>query len=661
MEIPLLTDLVILAILSIGVLLLCARCRIPSVVGLLLTGVLSGPHGLALIARVSEVEVLAEIGVILLLFVIGIEFSLKRLMRIKRLVLMGGALQVGITALITCVLARSGLAASMGQAVFYGFLVALSSTAIVLKLLQDKGLIETPHGQSVLAILIFQDIAVVPMMMLTPLLGGGAGSSTPEVLLLLGEGVLVMAAVLLAAQVAVPYLLFHIAKTRNTQLFILSILTICFTVAWITSSIGLSLALGAFLAGLIISESEYSLHATGYVLPFEQIFTSFFFVSIGMLVNLGFVVSHLTEVLAVTTIVITLKLIIASLVILVLGYPLRTAILVGMSLCQVGEFAFILAAVGAKHKLIAGDSYQLFLAISLCTMALTPFFIGVAPWVVQQLHKLKLPEFLQKGRIPEEEIKKERFHDHVVIVGFGVCGRNLAWVAEQIKVPYVILDTNPETVRKERKKGRLIYFGDASQRSVLEQVDIEEARVVVIAINDSVAARRTIEVMRQINPKLYIIVRSRFAQEMEPMTRLGANEVIPEDFEASLAILASVLRKYLTPQEDIERFFVELRSQGYEVMRGLAEEKITLSDLQLNLSTMEIAVHKLDPQSPLVGLSLEESALRPRHKVTLLMLRREEDSLLNPGPDIRFRSGDVLVLFGANKALSRFTQLTRGS
>lgn len=660
MEIPLLTDFVILASLSIAVLLFCSRCRIPPVVGLLLTGVLSGPHGLALIGRVSEVEFLAEVGVILLLFVIGIEFSLKRLMQIKRLVLVGGALQVGLTAFVAGLFSQFGFAESIQQSIFYGLLVALSSTAIVLKLFQEKGVVETPHGQSVLAILIFQDIAVVPMVLLVPFLAGGGGDvAMMDVAMLFGKIALVLCGLLIAAQVAVPYLLYQIARTRNTQLFILSVLAICFAVAWVTSTVGLSLALGAFLAGLIISESEYSLHATGYVLPFEQVFTSFFFISIGMLLDVHFVISHLLTVIAVSTVIVLIKLYMATLAILLMGYSLRVAALVGWSLCQVGEFAFILAAEGAQYNLIAGDAYQLFLSVSLLTMSLSPLFIAYSPFIVNYLHRFEQPRFLTKRKDPDFKRRENTFRDHVIIIGFGVCGRNLARVAEETSISYAILDTNPETVRIERERGRPIFFGDASQRSVLEQVDVESARIAVVAINDPLAARRIVEVLHRQHPKLYIIARARYALDMEPIGNLGANEVVPEDFEASLAILTSVLNKYLTPQDTIDQLVLSLRSKGYKAMHNLSDERGNILDVQLNLSDMEIGVYQLQADSPLVGKTLAESQIRPLYEVTLLMLRRQGETLPNPAPDLRFQVEDILVVFGAHKPLLNFAKLQK--
>lgn len=658
MDIPLLKDIVAIFGLSIFVLLVCARLRIPTVVGLLLTGVLCGPHGLGLVNAVHEVEVLSEIGVVLLLFTIGLEFSLTKLQRVRKMAIVGGSLQVALTTLCTAIFVYA-LGLPFFQGVFWGFLVSLSSTAIILKLLQEKAQMETPHGQSILAILIFQDIAVVPMMLMTPFLGGANGIDIAALLLQLLQGLVVMAAVLFLAQWAVPKLLYQIARTRNDQLFILCVLFICMSVAWMTSSFGLSLALGSFLAGLIISESEYSDHAVGHILPFQQVFTSFFFVSIGMLLDVSFLMHHPLSVAATTLGVITLKALVLGAILLGMGYSLRTAVPVALGLCQVGEFAFILASNGANVGLIEGTRYQLFLAFSIITMSLAPLVMALSPLVLRRIQRMRLPKSIAQ-RPPEEEARKDTLQDHLVIIGFGVCGRNLAWAAKISGIPYNILEINPETVRSERKKGEPIYFGDATHHAVLHQVAIEKARIAVIAINDPVATRRMVEEIRSASPKVYIITRTRYLHEMTPIQELGANEIIPEEFETSIEIFTRVLKKYLIPEDDIHRFAAEVRSRGYKMLRTLYQPKATMSDLYLNTSDMEVGTYRLPPASPLVGLSMQESDLRKNYGVMVLMIRRDSKVISNPSPQTVLKADDTLVVFGSPEQQVVFSQACKG-
>ncbi len=661
-EIPLLRDVVTIFGLSIAVLLVCARLHVPTVVGLLLTGVISGPHGFGLIKGLEEVEVIAGIGVVLLLFTIGLEFSLKQLVRIKKQVFLGGLAQVVFTVATVAFLSHHLFGASWGASLFNGFLVSASSTAIVLKLLQDKGQMGTLHGQLTLAILIFQDIAVVPMMLVTPFLAGTTEVQAVDLLVHFGKGILILLGVLLAAQKVVPWLLFQIARTRNSQLFLLSVLFICFSVAWLTANIGLSLALGAFLAGLIIAESEYSHHAVGHILPFQQIFTSFFFVSIGMLLDMNFVIHNLFLTVSATLGVVVLKSVLVTLCVLLLGYSLRVAVLTGLALGQVGEFAFILASVGSQMGLVQGTDYQMFLAVSLLTMVLTPLLMSIAPAVADGLLKWGWPARIRRGSLAfSPPVPHVTFKDHVVIIGFGVCGRNLAWAADLAGIQYAVIEMNPETVRTERKKGRHIFFGDATQIAVLEQVNIKEARIVVIAVNDPIAGRRMVEVIREKSGKVYIAARTRYVNEMQPMIDLGADDVIPEEFETSVEIFTRVLRKYLIPHDEIEHFVTEVRSRGYQALRRLSLHKATLADLKLNVVDSDIGVFRVGEGSSLVGRSLLDMDIRRHYGVTILMIRRGTHVMSNPSTNTVIKAKDLVIVFGRPNDLLHFAEAVKGT
>jgi CPA2 family monovalent cation:H+ antiporter-2 len=572
----LLREIVVIFGLSIAILFICHRFAVPTIIGFLLTGAVAGPHGLALVRAVHEVEILAEIGVVLLLFTIGLEFSLADLLRIKRSVLIGGSLQVLLTILVIFALVRQA-GTPPGTSIFIGFLVSLSSTAIVLKLLQERGEIDSPHGRTALAILIFQDVIIVPMILLTPLLTGSTGDANVVFLFPLAKGLIIVLAVLVSAQRIVPWLLYQIAQTRSRELFLLSIVTMCSAVAWLTSSLGLSLALGAFLAGLIISESEYSHQALGNVIPFRDLFTSFFFVSVGMLLDVGFVLQQPLRIALMTLGVLILKTIMAGLATLLLGFPLRIVILTGLGLSQVGEFSFILSQTGLQYDLFAGDVYQFFLSVSVLTMAATPFIVALAPHIADRTSGLPVPRKLKSGLYPisgMDDVGGElRLQDHLLIIGFGINGRNVAGAAKMAGIPHVIIEMNPDTVRQERSHGEPIHYGDATQEVVLEHAGIEKARVIAIVIADPAATRRIAVVARRLNPSIYMIARTRFVQEVEALYRLGADEVIPEEFETSVEIFARVLAQYEVPGYEIQRFVTEARAHGYELFRNLSEEE----------------------------------------------------------------------------------------
>jgi len=658
MEIPLLYDIVVIFGLAIAVLFICHRFRVPAVVGYLLTGILVGPYGFGLVKAVHEVEILAEIGIVLLLFTIGIEFSLEKLLQIRKSVLMGGSLQVLLTFLAAFFITR-WFGQAFAEAVFIGFLVALSSTAIVLKLIQERAEVDSPHGRTTLGILIFQDIIIVPMILVTPLLAGATGNLGESVLVLLAKGIGIILLVMVSTKWIVPQVLYQITRTRNQEIFLLSVVVICFGVAWLTFKAGLSLALGAFLAGLIISESEYSHQALGNILPFRDVFTSFFFVSIGMLLDVGFLFQQPGTIVLTALGILVLKSIIACFATVLLGLPLRTSILVGLALSQVGEFSFILSRTGVEHGLLAGNIYQIFLAFSVLSMAATPFIITLAPRAADIILRLPLPKRLISGFSSVSEINVEGKKDHLIIIGFGVNGKNVARAARLSGIPYAVIEMNPETVRNEQAQGEPIYYGDSTQEVVLQHANIKDARIVVTAINDAAATRRIIEIIRRLNQKVYLIVRTRYFQEMKPLYELGANEVIPEEFETSVEIFTRVLAKYLIPKDKIEGLIAEIRSDGYEMFRSLYRKSSSVSDLKFQLPNVEISTLRVVERSPLVGKSLAEIELRNKYGVTVLAIRRNSQILSNPNVNMPLCANDVLSVLGPPDRIAEVAGLSQ--
>ncbi|HEY7679522.1 MAG TPA: cation:proton antiporter, partial [Terriglobia bacterium] len=519
-----LTNLMLIFALSVGVVVVFNRLRLPALVGFLVTGALAGPHGFGWVAGAESVEVLAEIGVALLLFTIGIEFSLAHLAHLRTLLFLGGGLQVGLT-IAAVTLPGTVLGLAWKQAVFLGMLVALSSTAIVLKLLSERGEMDSPHGLTSLGILIFQDLCVVPMTLLAPFLAGEAFRLT-EGALVIGKALVVIGGAVLAARYVVPWFLRQVVGTRNREVFLLSIILICMGTAWLTGQAGLSLALGAFIAGLVISESEYSHQALGEILPFRNAFSGIFFVSVGMLFNGRTILESPLAVGGGILALVVGKAAILGLVVVALGYSLRVALLSGLGLAQVGEFSFVLATVGQEAGVISEELFQLFVGAAVLSMAATPLLWWTARRLVERFPSEWRGWTRQVGR----EIAgrpTEVWKDHVVIAGYGVNGRNLARVLRQTEIPYVVIEMNPEKVRAERQKGRPIFYGDVANREILERAGAARARVLVLAISDPVVSRHATDVARRINPSLHIIVRTRYVREMESLFALGANEVIP--------------------------------------------------------------------------------------------------------------------------------------
>lgn len=507
MEIPLFKDIVIIFVLSVVVLYLFQRIKIPTIVGFFITGIVAGPGGLGLVSAINEVQLLAEIGVIFLLFTIGIEFSLDKFSQLKRSVLIGGSLQVILTFLAVFSLAYF-IGISVKESIFIGFLISLSSTAIVLKLLQDKDEIDSPHGRTAFGILIFQDIAVIPMILLTPLLVGVSGNVDVPLYILILEIAGIILFAIAGAKWIIPWVLYQIARLQNRELFILVVIAICMSITWLTTIIGLSPALGAFLAGLIISNSEYSHQALGSILPFRDVFLSFFFISIGMLLNVNLFIQDIMIIILLVIGVLFIKSIISGIVTAILGFSFRIIILVGLILSQIGEFSFILAVTGIQYHLLSQSSYQIFLSLAVVTMAITPFIMNSSPYIINYMSRLPVPDKLKTGTYPMRISEKVNIEDHVIIIGYGVNGRNLAKAAKTADITYVIIEMNPEIVRKEKEEHESIYYGDATHETVLQHANIGSARVMVIAISDPFATRRIVESARRLNEGLYIIVRT---------------------------------------------------------------------------------------------------------------------------------------------------------
>lgn len=655
MELPILQDLVIILAISVLVTLIANRFRIPAIMAFLLTGILAGPHGFHLIEKTHEVEVLAEIGVILLLFTIGIEFSFKTLRDIRRTVLLGGLFQVVITVGVTSLLSM-GLGFKWNQSVFLGFLVSLSSTAVVLKLIQERGEISSPHGRNALGILIFQDLIIVPMILFAPMLSGNSNTSGQEVLVILLKAVVVIAVLIWASRTLVPRLLTLVAKSQSRELFLLTIIVLALAVAWLTSTIGLSLALGAFLAGLIISESEYSHQAFGNILPFLDVFTSFFFVSIGMLLDIDFVFQNPILILGATISVLLIKAIIAGAATFILGYPLRIIIMVGLILSQVGEFSFILSRVGIEYKLLDNMAYQTFLSVAVITIALTPFIFKLAPKLAAGSMTLPLPERLKSG-VKELGSLEHQEDRHLIIVGYGIVGRNVARAAQFASLRYTIIEMNPQTVRDEQQKDVPIFYGDATQQAVLEHAGAKKAMVIVVAIADTAATRRIISSARMLNPNLHIIVRTRFVADMQVYHDLGANEVIPEEFETSVEIFARVLARFLVPHDQIEALVEQIREGGYEMLRSLSVDESSFLNLKVNIPKYDISTWTVAPESAVV--SRRVSQIENRHKtLAIIAISRNNKIISNPKDEV-IMPGDVLFILGASKNISTLNKLCK--
>jgi len=632
MEFEFLKSLEVIFIASAAVILLLYKLKIPSLIGFIIAGIIIGPHGVGLITDVHFIQILAEIGVILLLFTIGIEFSLTKLFRIKKAVLGGGGAQVLFTIVASAAITYVAIG-DINKSIFFGFLYALSSTAIVLKLLAERGEIDSPHGHTMVGILIFQDLCIVPLMLLIPILSGDV-IDIFDIVGKMGTAALIIIIVLLSSRWIVPALLHQVVRTKSRELFLTTIILLCLGIALLTSRFGLSLALGAFLAGLIISESEYAHQALSDILPFKDSFMGLFFVSIGMLMNTEFVVDNGIRIAEVVALIFGLKIITGMASALLIGNALRTSVMTGLGLAQIGEFSFVLAIAGKASGLISEEFYQIFLSSSVVTMIMTPFMIHAAPmisgWIAAQPIMKKL---VGKRKFLDAEGSSRRKHDHVIIVGFGLNGRNLAKVLKEAEIPYVVLEMNSDTVREMRKKGEPIHYGDGSSKEILHKMGIEKARLLVVAISDPVSTRRIVSIARQANADVYIIVRTRYLIEVDDLKSLGADEVIPEEFETSIEIFSRVLHRYSFPRNAILDMIDKIRRNSYTALRGVELPRHKLFEKYEWLPEIEIDGYRIPDGSYLHEKTIKELQIRGKTGVTVIAVRRGKTVHTNPEPD----------------------------
>jgi len=564
-EFGLLKDLVVIGAAAIVVVMVLQRLGLPPIAGLIVAGILVGPNGLALVEDSHEVHLLAEVGVVLLLFGIGLELSLERIRSLWRLVVLGGALQVGLTIVVTSA-AGVSFGLSLPSSIFLGFLTAISSTAIVLRAMQARGELEAPHGRLTLGVLVFQDLSVVPMVLLIPVLAGQAGAGW-MVLIPLGKAVLVLVGVIMAAHLIVPRILHLIAATRQRNLFVLAVFLICMGTAWVVSEAGISLALGAFLAGLVVSGSHFRTQALADLIPMREVMTSIFFVSVGMLFDPGILWARFFPVIGLLLAILFGKFIVMFAAAIVMRLPLKVAVLSGAAVAQIGEFAFVLSRAGSDTGLLEPGLLKDFTAATILSMVITPLMLMVSPHIATGVGKLnRLTRLLDVVSLEESEGKVAKLEDHVIIAGLGVTGKELARSLRGCGVPYIIVDLNPESVRKAVAEGEPAYYGDISNVEVLEHLGIHKARELVIAINDPGSLTHAIRTARRLSSHIHIVTRTRYLGDVPMLKDAGVNIVLPAELEAAVALNDHVMMRHNASEDMRAARCAEIRNTHGEVL-----------------------------------------------------------------------------------------------
>ena len=630
----LLADLVLTYTIALALVVTLARLRVPSIVALMIAGVVAGPSGIRVIKTPEEVDMLAEVGIVLLLFTVGLDFSLAAMRQIWRTILAAGALQIAGTAALVALTLALALKVALPLALFIGLFVALSSTAIVLKGLAERNELASPHGRLTVGILLLQDLAIVLLLMLVPILSGKTPLSA--VPMALGRALLAIAAVAGASRLLLPALLRFVTASRRREAFPLAILVASVGTAWLSSQVGLSMAVGAFLAGLMLAESEFSHQAFAEVRPVRDVLSGLFFISLGMLIHLPTVASQLPLVVAVAAAIIVGKAAVATGSLLASMTPTRVAITAGIGLAQVGEFSFILGRAGVDSGLLPQSMWQTLLGASVATMVATPSLLAAAPSVASWIRS-------RDQRRPDAGIPPLK--GHVIILGFGVGGRLVARSMRDLGVPYLILELNGATVRQAKEQGERIFYGDATSPESLHAAGLEQAVAIVSMLSDPDAAERMVKTAREISSTIPIVVRTRYRTEADKLLAQGATVAVAEELEASLEVLAQLLARLDVAGNVIETLLEVFRRESVSI-RPVRAPRAMLQSLPEAIQQMPVSTYRLEEGTWAIGRSLTEINLRANTGASILALQRGASYVTSLTPEERLKEGDVLYIVG---------------
>lgn len=642
MDIYLLQNVAMILITAVIVLLIFNKLKLPTMIGLFITGIVIG-H---VINDTSMISTLSELGVVFLLFIIGLEFSIEKFSAIKHYALFGGILQVSLTTILVTLLGL-GLDLVLNSAIFLGFLVAFSSTAIVMKIMQQKHLNHSVQGRVTLGILIFQDIAVIVVILITPLLGGQSIElhTFPELLIkLIGVAILIV----IGAKWFIPLALKDAAKTKNRDLFMLLTLFICMGTTFATSLIGIGPELGAFLAGLLISNTEYSHQTLGYIQPFQDVFMSLFFISIGLMVNLHLFLYNIGIILALTTIILLIKFAATLLTGIVLKLPNKISISIAILLSQIGEFSFVLAREGMTYGLMTQRFFSIFLGVSILTMSVSPFLQKFTPQITKLLSKSSY--FQEEGELktlPEELTEAQPIKDHVILVGMGRVGKQMTKACNQFNVPILAVDMNPIVVEQQQNLGVPIIYGNASNENVLKQLRVTSAQCIVISASTYEGTLNTIDAARRLNPDIHIIVRTKYLKNIEEVIEAGADEVIPKEFETSILMFTRIMDYYNKDMDEIADAVNDLRSDNYDAFRSVSSEDVS-AYLSNSFTEVELDSLRVYNDAHISDFPFEKNNL------TVTSVIRDNSTIIYIDEKFQFLEDDIILFTGLRHDINKF-------
>ena len=640
---------------------LASRFKQPVLLGYLLGGMLVGPTGLKLVTLESDIKVLSEIGVVLLLFALGVEFSLKDLLRLRGIALGGGSLEIFLTILLGGGLAYlTGWVDTLPKAVFLGAVLSLSSTAVVLKSTIERNEVRTTHGQIMLAILIVQDLGLGLMLAVLPAL------TQPEsVALMLAIAVSKVAIFLVTAILAgkwlMPSLIRQLARQGSQELFLLGILVLCLGIALLTSAIGLGIEMGAFVAGLMVSNVEYADHALDRVLPMRDVFATLFFASIGLLIDPGFLLQNIWVLIGLVAVTMLGKAVIVTGIVRSFGYSLKTALTVGTGINQIGEFSFVLAGVAQSSGIFSDRLYGLVVGTTAATLLLTPLILKIAPNLLHRMEQSPRFSTLLQGHAPElVGVEDTDLIDHVVVAGFGRVGQMLVRMLYFQGHPVLVIDTNEAVLQLLRDRKIPYLFGDASSTMVLEKANLQHARAMAIALPDPMATRLTLNRALSLAPDLDVTVRAHVDDEINALYQLGSQEVVQPEFEAALEMGAHLLLHLNDSAYIVQQLVNRYRNRRYRDILPERTEYWGADNLETEIEGLAHHWYILEPENLLVGQSIAQADLRHSTGATIMAIERGKEIYRYPAGKTVFESGDRLLVVGNPEEQAAFERLVRG-
>lgn len=660
----LIVDLVsVLAVAACGG-LLAALLRQPVLLGYLIGGMAIGPAGLGLIKELVQVETLAQFGVAFLLFALGVEFSFAQLQKVQAIALGGGSLQIALTILVTVLVC--GVTGAWGalpaKGVFLGAILSLSSTAVVLKCLMERNETETPHGQVMLGILVVQDLALGLMLAVLPALHQPGESIGIAVLTALARLGLFAAGAVIAGKWLIPPLLRLLARTESRELFLLGVVALCLGIALLTEYLGLSIEMGAFVAGLMISEVEYADQTLTYVEPLRDIFASLFFASVGMLIDPLFLWNHLELILGLVALVFIGKFSMVAPLVRLFGYSVKTALIAGFGLAQIGEFSFVLASEGQALGLVSRQIYLMILGTTAVTLVFTPFVLRLVPILFNWAESIPwLKPYIGGEDKPLAVAEKLPVKDHVVVCGYGRVGQNLVKLLQQHNLPVVVIDQSESRIQQLREAGVPYVYGNCASFYVLDTAGVHEAKGMAIAIPDPMSIRLCLKRALELSPDLDIVVRATNDKNIEILYQLGAREVVQPEFEASLEMATYILTVLGLPTATVQREMQQIRNRHYLDLRP--EQSASQVSRHLRQATQDLNSrwYPLPDGSPLIGMSLEEADMRYLTGVSLMAIRRQNGEEIDyPHTDTKLEQGDRLLVVGSDDELAALNEFALG-